>query len=822
MTQKPLYLGIDLGTTNSTAAAFDGEHVSLIRNGAGSPLTPSVVRIDARGNAIVGERARRFLESDPKNTRSEFKRLMGTEQRLEFPASKSGKRPVELAALVLASLRADVREQLGFEPTQAVITVPALFELPQSSATSEAGKLAGFDRVELLQEPVASALAAGWTSEESAGKWLVYDLGGGTFDASLLESKDDLLRVVGHDGDNFLGGRDLDWAIVDWALAELGRRTGATFSRSEPKLAAAMRKLKLAAEEAKVELSRAAEAALTLPALFETDGQAVDLDVVLTRAALEALSAPLVERSLAVCRRLLAAHGVKPGELARVVLVGGPTATPFLRQRIREALAAPLAEGLDPMTLVAQGAALYAASAGLDARPAKAAVAGAWQLWLSFPSVSTDLTPYVVGRVLPPSGSAQSPAPARVRLVRSDGLWEGPAVPVGDDGSFVLSAELLARRPNVFSLQAVSADGAGVAVTPATITMLQGVTIGDPPLSRTIGVALASDTVRVYFERGAPLPARRTVTHYTVDSVAKGCAESILKIPIVQGEFTHAHLCRLVGSLEIPGGGVHASLPVGSALEVTLEVDRGGRLSARALLPATKQVFEGVAHLLVPVADPAALEATADALAKRAEELAREAARRDDPGAVSRLAEARQGLAGVRADLAAAKGGDADAGQKARRTLLEVDALLEEAESEKKWPELDRLAVQRVSWAAGWVSRYGTPPEQKLLREAEDAIERARTFREALELERQLRLVTELGNAAFYRDPDSWRRVFEDAASDVDNTTDLPKAKLLVRDGRKALDRQDHAALRDIVRELWRLLPPDAQERKLGFDSGVR
>src|SRR6185369_741646 len=138
-----------------------------------------------------------------------------------FAAAKTQKRPEELAAEVLKCLRASVQDQLGFAPATAVISVPALFELPQSAATSEAARLAGFERVELIQEPVASALAAGWTAAESKGFWLVYDLGGGTFDVSLLESAEGLLRVVGHDGDNFLGGRDFDWAIVDWAVGEL-------------------------------------------------------------------------------------------------------------------------------------------------------------------------------------------------------------------------------------------------------------------------------------------------------------------------------------------------------------------------------------------------------------------------------------------------------------------------------------------------------------------------------------------------------------------------------------------------------------------------
>jgi molecular chaperone DnaK len=193
-----MYVGIDLGTTNSVAVLFDGTNVAAVRNGQGSVLTPSVVRIDARGNVLVGARARRYLENDPANTRREFKRLMGTENTLDFPAAKITRRPEELSAEVLSSLRRDIADQTGVLPNRAVISVPALFELHQTAATSDAARLAGFERIELIQEPVASAVAAGWTQEGADGPWLVYDLGGGTFDVSLLDTREGLLRVVGH------------------------------------------------------------------------------------------------------------------------------------------------------------------------------------------------------------------------------------------------------------------------------------------------------------------------------------------------------------------------------------------------------------------------------------------------------------------------------------------------------------------------------------------------------------------------------------------------------------------------------------------------
>jgi len=816
---NPVYVGIDLGTTNSTAAVFDGDKVTLVRNSQGSPITPSVVRIDARGNLIVGARARRFLESDPDNTRAEFKRLMGTAKGIRFAAAGVEKRPEELAAEVLKSLRKDIEDQLGFVPARAVISVPALFELPQSSATSEAARLAGFERVELLQEPIASALAAGWTIEDSTGSWLVYDLGGGTFDVSLLETRDGLLRVVGHDGDNFLGGRDFDWAIVDWILERLARNEGFKLSRAEPAHATMIRKIKLAAEEAKIELSRVVETSIAVPGL-SLDGATFDLDLALDRDTLERLCAPAIERSLAVCRRLLAAHGVADGGLTRVVMVGGPSVMPTVRRQVSAALGLPPEEGLDPMTLVAQGAAIYAATAGLEARPTALEPLRGAKIWLQYPAMSSDLTPHVVGRLVD-RGRSGSAVPTEVRLTRADGLWDSPWTGLDEEGAFVLAVSLVARRPNVFRLEGRNASG-GVVLDPPTLTIVQGLTISDPPLSRTIGVATAGDDVRVYFERGAPLPARRTFTLQTVETVAKGSKDSLIKIPIVQGEYDAAHLCRLVGALEISGGELRQTLPSGTEIELTIELDRGGRMSARALVPTTGQVFEQVAHLLVPEAAPEVLDAQIVALRGRLTEMRTDAFRRGLAGVIDKLGKAEAAIVDLALDVGAAKGGDADAAQKARRSLLELDALLESVELDRRWPELDKEAREAIVYATIVVSEHGLPHEQSLFNETARAVERARQTRDPLELQRQLRLLNRLSYAAGSRDPEVWKRRFEHVSVDLGNLTDPVKGQALIKEGREALAKGDNEGLRRVVQKLWQLSPGDPEQRRLGHDSGVR
>jgi molecular chaperone DnaK len=811
--ETPLYVGIDLGTTNSAAAVFDGEHVSVVRNAQGATVTPSVVRIDKQGRVTVGTRARRFLEQDPANTAAEFKRLMGTDQVLDFPAGGVKKKPQELSAEVLKALRQDIADQLGVPVERAVISVPALFELPQSAATSEAARLAGFERVELLQEPIASALAAGWRADQDgAGTWLVFDFGGGTFDASLLETRDGLLRVVGHDGDNFLGGRDFDWRITEHLASQLS----VVPSRKNPEHAVALRSLRLAAEDAKIELSRNDRAQVTLAQPLVIDGQDVDVDLELTRATVDGLCAPLVDRALDVCVRLLTAHGLGPGRLARIVLVGGPTVMPLVRQRVAARLEAPIAEGHDPMTLVAQGAALYAATAGLDGRAAPETHAAGRQVWLQYPAVSSDLTPHVVGKFV-----GENP-PAKVRLVRNDGAWSSGDAPVNEDGTWLTSVTLLPRRACTFTIEATSNAGDKIVVTPPTLTIVQGLTIGDPPLSRTLGVALANGHVQVYLERGAPLPARRTFTHHTVETVAKGSKESVLRIPIVQGELDAAHLCRLVGTLDIGGDTVKDTVPTGSSVEVTIELDRGGRMSARALVPVIGQVFEQVAHLLVPDATPEALDSAIRDLRRQLMDLRTDAFRHGLTQVIEKLDRLEARLSEAERDIDAAHGGDADAAQRARRALLDVDGTMAEADLARKWPELDDAARQAAIAASSTVGFHGTDAERALLQDVLAAMDKARKDKDAPELERQMRLAQRLSSAAFNRTPEAWEWYFEDAASEVSRARDLPRANKLVAEGKLAMDRGDMEELRRVVKALWQLLPEDSEARKRGFDSGVR
>ena len=816
---RPLYVGIDLGTTNSAAAVFDGERIELVRTAEGSVLTPSVVRIDARGKVAVGARARKLFEQDPENVRGEFKRLMGSEQTLHFPARGVHKKPEELAAEVLKSIREDIRTQFGFIPTRAVISVPALFELPQTAATSEAARLAGFERVEMIQEPVASGLGAGFRNDEHAGSYLVYDLGGGTFDASLLESREGLLRVVGHDGDNFLGGRDFDAVLVDHLIEQLAEHEGCVLDRSNPEHGTALRRLRAAAEDAKIELSRNDETDIFIAEL-KLGERVVSLSTTLSRRLLEQRVEPLISRSIAVCQRLLSDSGLPlRSRLARVILVGGPTVMPLLRRRVAEELDAPFAVGLDPMTLVAEGAAYYAASIGLHALgESPVSSAPGTKVWLQYPAMSSDLNPYVVGKLLDAPGSRRI---TQVVVARSDATWTSAPEPVDGEGSFAIMTSLSPRSVNVFRIAGQAADNETLPLSPGEFTILHGQTLGDPPLSRSVGVALALGSVRVFFERGCPLPARRTFALRSAEALSPAEPEAALRVPIVQGEFARASLCRLVGSIEISAADLARPLPANSLVQVTIELDRGGRLAASAVVSGSEQVFQQVVHLVAGRIPLSELKSRVAELSSRRQALLSRAVKHGAHQVVVRLSMTDQLLHEALVLEQSAQGGDADAEQKLQRLLIELDGLLNEAETELGWPDLDERTQRSIAWAVGWVGDLGTPEERNVLASTLDSLRRARAAQNLKDVERHLQTLRRLGAAAQMREDGAWEYELDRCAGLVAETRDPKQASRLIEEGRRAMKQEDQPTLERVVRRLWELSPPSDEARKHGLGSGV-
>lgn len=808
-----LYIGIDLGTTNSAVALFADDAVRIVANRRGQDYTPSIVRLHA-GTVTVGERARKFLLSDPQHTHREFKRLMGTGKVTAADAAGLSWTPEQLSAEVLKALLDDVEAACGLRPRQAVITVPALFELPQSKATAEAARLAGLDKIELLPEPVASALSAGWSDSSMGQSWLVFDLGGGTFDVSLIESRDGLLRVVGHDGDNFLGGRDIDRLMVEWAAQQLAARHDLRIDVRDPVWRELVAHLYAEVEQAKIRLSTQEKTSIEID--VEVGARALVDDLEISRAELDVLCAPLVGRALSICQRLLREHGLEPGTLDRVVLVGGPAHMPVIRQRVQAELAPLAADNHNPMTLVAQGAALYAATIGFGTEAAVQASTpvNGNKLWLQYPTVCSELDPTIIGRVV----EARSGTPDRV-ILRRDGDGLESSADFNEEGIFIASVSLRAARTNIFHLEYRDRDNHVLPGDPQKISIVHGLTLSDPPLSRSVSVALANGFVKVFVERGTALPARRSFVQSTVDTLVPGTGTS-LNIPIVQGERNKARFCRKIGNLVINANELLRPLHAGASIEITIEIDRGGNLEAQALVVEQKKLIKGVAELAIPSAEPAALHSLSGQLKRRITLLQQEAFRSRDEGMIRSLGTHQELLASIAMELSGLRD-DEDACQRLHRNLMELDSEIETLESRGQLQELLEECENKYFDTDYMVNQYGSEIERKMLDECAKRFRTAAELGRVNEIERAIEQLEKIHLAAYRKSPDFWCDQFRYTSARVHESKDIKQANKLVEQGRHLLEQGKLAELRGITEALWTIMPDLFKSAEHTHDSGI-
>ena len=353
-------IGIDLGTTNSCVAVMEGGQPTVIANTEGSRTTPSVVAFTKTGERLVGEPAKRQAVTNAEKTISSIKREMGTDYRVTIDDKKYS--PQEISAMILQKLKKDAEGYLGESVTEAVITVPAYFNDAQRQATKDAGKIAGLDVKRIINEPTAAALAYGLDNEKEQ-KIMVYDLGGGTFDVSVIEIGDGVIEVLSTAGNNRLGGDDFDQKVTDYMLAEFKKAEGVDLSNDKM----ALQRLKEAAEKAKKELSSATTTNINLPFITATAEGPKHFDMNLTRAKFDELTHDLVEMTAEPVRRALSDAGITASELGQVLLVGGSSRIPAVQDKVRQLTGKEPSKNLNPDECVALGASIQGGKLAGDA-----------------------------------------------------------------------------------------------------------------------------------------------------------------------------------------------------------------------------------------------------------------------------------------------------------------------------------------------------------------------------------------------------------------------------------------------------------------------
>ncbi|MBO4990506.1 MAG: molecular chaperone DnaK [Clostridia bacterium] len=346
-------IGIDLGTTNSCVAVMEGGEPVVITNAEGSRTTPSVVSFQKDGSRIVGQTAKRQAVANPDKTVISIKRHMGENYKVDIDGKKFS--PQEISAMILSKLKADAEAYLGAPVTDAVITCPAYFNDSQRQATKDAGKIAGLNVQRIINEPTAAALAYGLDKEKENSKVMIYDLGGGTFDVSILEISDGVFEVLATNGDTHLGGDDFDHKIMDYMVADFKAKEGIDLSKDKM----AMQRLKEAAEKAKIELSGMNSTNINLPFItMGTDGMPRHFDMDLTKQKFDALTADLVNRTIEPMRLAMKDAGLSYSDINKVILVGGSTRIPAVVAKVKEVTGKEPFKGINPDECVAVGAAI--------------------------------------------------------------------------------------------------------------------------------------------------------------------------------------------------------------------------------------------------------------------------------------------------------------------------------------------------------------------------------------------------------------------------------------------------------------------------------
>ena len=835
MSRTTIDFGIDLGTTNSAIAILRGADTEIIKNNDGIDITSSAVFINKNAKIQVGFRAKARQEDEKSadDVYIEFKRLMGTDNKYEFKASGRTMKPEELSAEVLKTLRGDVQQRLVEDVKATVITVPAVFKQQQCAATRKAGELAGFSQCPLLQEPVAASLAFGFQADMAKEYWLMYDFGGGTFDAAIMKAEEGSIIVVNHGGDNRLGGSDIDWAIVDQlVIPELVDNYDLPdFSRGNKKWATAFAKIKHAVEDAKIQLSRGNKANIESSGIKDAQGEEIEIDIPVTRDALISVAEPFIISSVKICKRVLQEKNLGPDAIERIILVGGPTSADYFREMLDSSLGIQLDYSVDPLTVVARGAAIFAGTQRIEGKAAPKAVAGQFNISLFYKTMGPDRDPKIRGLVKSMDNS--SVEGFTVEFVnQTDGAkdllgWRSGKITLKADGKFILRLEAEEGLRNTYTINLLDSHGSTRTIVPDTVvytmTGAAGV-ISEQPIINSIAVALANNDRKIFFNKGEPLDAKKTEVFYSAHALSKGESGEVLKCPVVEGEMEKADHNSLLGFLEISGESIKRDLPAGAEIELTLVYDASRILTAKAYVLMLDEEFEAVIEPDLQIPKYAELKNQFEMEERRHEEIIMKVNDTEsksleilvedieEPGRIEEIEK-----------LVDAGRADPDAAKHAEERLLELRINHDKAEDLMKWPSLVTEANQEVDDLYKLIEEYDMPEYQeradKLREQVEDLVSQER----AAPLRKKIGQIKSLYNEILFLQPSFWVGYFGYLEKQRANMTDTGVADRLCNQGYQCIQKEDINGLRNVVRQLLNLLPQEevVEEIKRGYESGL-
>ncbi len=610
MARTKIDYGIDLGTTNSAISRIEDGEAVIKKTDTLKDTMPSCVYINKKKAVQVGDGAYNALKRDKlsamknwndsdSNSFIEFKRTMGSDKRY-FSANMDREfSSEELSAEVLKTLKSFIKDE---SVKAVVITIPAAFKNNQKEATRQAAKLAGFDHIELLQEPVAAAMAYGLNSKSKNGFWLVFDFGGGTFDAALLKVEEGIMKVIDTEGDNYLGGKNLDMAIVDEIILPyieanyaidsiLGDDTQKQILRNAMKFYAEETKIKLSFNETHNILSDLGD----IPG-EDNNGEEFELDITVTQADMQRALAPIFQKAIDIAQKLLERNNLKGGDLDSLILVGGPTFSPVLRGMLEKQICKP-DTSVDPMTVVSRGAALYASTIDLsETVKEQTRDRSKIQLEIGHEASTVELNEYVTLKILKDKTEGVIPTEVYAEVTRSDKAWSSGKVLINEIGE-VVETQLVEGKTNAFEVTLYDGRGNLLESEPKSFTIIQGSKIGNATLAYNFGIEIKKrDTGKIAFEtvkgleKNKSFPATGTRNGLkTQKQIRPGMAADFIRIPLFEGgegaENTRALYNDHIADIRISGADLPSLLPENSDVDLTISIDRSEKITVTAYFP---------------------------------------------------------------------------------------------------------------------------------------------------------------------------------------------------------------------------------------------
>ena len=823
MARLKIDYGIDLGTTNSAIARADNGEIRVFPIEPFKKTTmPSCVQFTKRKDIHVGDMAyNRLRNPTENNTFTEFKRTMGSDDLYISGHMGKSYSSEELSAEVLIKLKASVKDEQSI--SAAVITVPADFEQVQIEATRRAAEKAGFEYFELLQEPIAASLAYLHDQKNVEGTWLVFDLGGGTFDAALVRMEDGIMTVVDHAGDNHLGGKNMDLLIIDEIVIPYLEQNYEIekILEDDTQLNDLRKRWKYDVEVGKIELTERDSVVITPYDIVCKDDDGVDIlpDVNVTREEYEVLITPLVDRAITICKELLEKNNLSSSDLTTVLMIGGPTYTPFIRRKVKEEFFQDINVTIDPMTAVAIGAAVFASTKAIPLERQERDYSKI-QLTLAYPDTTAESEVSLGIRIEQDKLEGKVPPKIMAEVSRNDKGWMSGQIEL-ESGVALVSLHLAGNSTNAFSIQLYDGKGNALESEPNSISILQGVKIAPPPMPHDIGVSaihLASgneEKMVPIIQKGSALPAVGNKIFKAPKNLRPGNSEDELNVIVREGEGgTRSSRNVWVGQVKISGDKLQSLLPEGSDVEVTIRIDESRRATVSVYLPYLDETIDGAMDTNYKHSAPPSEE-----LAKQIEsEHARLADLQEKSYEIDVFAEnldtIELGLGEI-TELNEKGRGDNDRQMEVERRLSELAVKIDEVEENIKWPELEKRLEEELGIVEQVVDRFGSSRKENVLSKLRAEAKRAIDLKSAKRVIDVIDKFTQLRFSILREQQPYWVSVFMNINECFDEIpwVDTHQARTLISEGSSYLENQQLDEIESLVIKLWDLMPDEEIEK---------